>query len=116
MRWVFRRLYVMYIYYISEHYVNKLEALVLGFSSSEEGGLYSCGYQQSLYACVKYIEQQHLGHTGYLFFGVCPSLGSNKRVTKKTQHTTITRGENTKHSGNTVGTGLKHCRQHCNNV
>lgn len=100
-------IHYVYIYYISEHYVNKLEALVLDTTSSGEGGSYSCGYQQSLYVCIKYIEQQHLGHTGYLFVRHVSVFGKQRAHRKENTTHNHYPGKNTKHSGNTVGNGLK---------
>lgn len=110
MRWVLEDYTLcIYIIYISEHYVNKLEALVLVLLFQGRRGIIFMCYQQSLYTCIKYIEQQHLGHTGLLILA-CVRLweATTRHKEKNTTHN--------RYPGKTLNTLAtlsalgKHCR------
>lgn len=87
----------MYIYLNTTSTNSKLSLWVFSF----RGGNYIY-VLPTKFICVYILNNNTLGIL-VTYLGVCPSLGSNSASQRKTTHNHYP--GNTKHSGNTVGTG-----------
>lgn len=106
MRWVLEDytlcIYIIYIYLNTTSTNSKLSSW---FSSSKGGGgLYLCATNKVYIRVLSILNNNTLGILVYLFWRVSV-FGKQQRITKKKHNTQPLPGENTKHSGNTVGTG-----------